>query len=393
MTRLPVPRFALLLISCTALACGDATDASMRPAIQRLDSAGVELTRNLDPDRALDWTIRPAWQVGGQDEGPQAFFRVTAEAVAADGSGRLYVLDQGAHEISVFSHRGAHLRNFGGRGGGPGELRFPFALAVRSDGRAAVVDFGKGALVSFEADGTAASERRLDPPYLVEPSYVGSTLVSLLRPPGSGGDSIRSAIVAVTDTGYAVLAEQTRPVPEPVDLGCARVRGLEPVFQEELRLAPAGSRVVIARGAGYRLELRDVRGRLHEIVTRSVDPPAASPALAATELGRDSLRFPGAGDSECIVPVDEVVAARGYAERVPVVRDVVGAPDGGWWVERGVGPSNRRFDVFSAEGVYLGTLPAGTPKPVAFPAPTLYVGLERDVVGRVVLTAYRIERG
>lgn len=68
-------------------------------------------------------------------------------------------------------------------------------------------------------------------------------------------------------------------------------------------------------------------------------------------------------------------------------------PDGGWWVERGVGPSDRRFDVFSAEGVYLGTLPAGTPKPVAFPAPALYVGLERDAVGRVVLTAYRIERG
>jgi len=127
-------------------------------------------------------------------------------------------------------------------------------------------------------------------------------------------------------------------------------------------------------------------------LTMSVAPQLASAGLAARELGGDGQTFPGDGGQTCEVDVKKVVEARGFADVVPAVRGIVATPDGGWWVERGVGTSDRHYDVFSPAGVYVGTLSKGTPRPALFLDDDVFVSIQRDDLDRLLLRAYRVDR-
>jgi len=193
--------------------------------------------------------------------------------------------------------------------------------------------------------------------------------------------------------GYVSLASYRGPPPVDVDLGCAHVAGLPRVFQPAMHGAALSSgRLVVSRSPGYRLELLDASGRLVGLVRRVIAPQPASARLAARELGNESQTFPGDGGRPCEVSVKKVVEARGFADVVPAVRGIVATPDGGWWVERGVGPSDRRYDVFSPEGAYVGTLSKVTPRPALFLDDDVFVAIQRDDLDRVLLRAYRIKR-
>ena len=51
---------------------------------------------------------------------------------------------------------------------------------------------------------------------------------------------------------------------------------------------------------------------------------------------------------------------------IPVLRDVLGGPDGSLWVQRNDNYGQPgRIDLFDADGVYRGTLPADSPFPIA----------------------------
>jgi hypothetical protein len=69
----------------------------------------------------------------------------------------------------------------------------------------------------------------------------------------------------------------------------------------------------------------------------------------------------------CKIPPADLLRARGYAGYVPPVVGVVIAADGAIWVLRGKASGEpRAIDVFSGEGVYLGSLLRNPPFPVAF---------------------------
>jgi hypothetical protein len=57
------------------------------------------------------------------------------------------------------------------------------------------------------------------------------------------------------------------------------------------------------------------------------------------------------------------------------------------------GTDNRRIDVFSADGEYLGTLPAGFPLPDAWRGPDEFLRVELDAYDLPYVVVYRIERG
>ena len=198
---------AALAVVLTAGACG--SDFS-NDLVQRTDSAGVTIVTNLAPDLPLAWTREPVLRLGGEDDGPEAFYRVDVDDVAADAARRLYVLDTGAFQVHVFDEGSRHLRTMGREGEGPGELKHPVALFIMGDGETRVVDLGKRTFIRFAADGSPLPEIPL--PAI---PYSNST-----RPtPVAGG-----RLVLSTETVLNATGELARNAPADGGRGLSRGR-------------------------------------------------------------------------------------------------------------------------------------------------------------------------
>lgn len=90
--------------------------------------------------------------------GAKWFERLVSVTVDPQGE-RMYLVDIGGvrstqHRVRVFDPvNGRHLFDFGSRGSGPGELNFPYDLAVGKEGRLYVVDAGNFRVQVFDRDG------------------------------------------------------------------------------------------------------------------------------------------------------------------------------------------------------------------------------------------------
>lgn len=387
----PVPLLLGALLLAGTAACGGGADAGS--VVERADSAGIDVVLNRGPDRPLDWRLEPVFTVGGAEEGPEAFFRVSDATVAAGPGGELYVLDAGTQTIHVFDTDGAFLRDFGREGGGPGELKFPTLLAVDRDGASAIWDMGKGEFVTFAPDGAPGTPVRPGGAMVGAAGFgpEGILATYIVFPSSDAAhDSIRHRLVRLDDAGDTILmADLARPPGHRVDLGCVQIMGIDRLFEPSLQWSVAGDRVLLAQSARYEVELYDGAGRLTGLVRRDLEPMAATVELAAQEVG-DSMRISFGGGGGCTVSAERAVEARGFAPVVPAVRDIIGAPDGSFWVARGI-KDHRVIDVFDADGAYVGTLPEGTPFPAAFRGNDV-VAVERDELEIPRVTVYRVAR-
>jgi len=107
--------------------------------------------------------------------------------------------------------------------------------------------------------------------------------------------------------------------------------------------------------------------KLVRSIRRALPAREATEDMALSEVGEGMrVRF---GDAPpCVYPGDKIVEQQGFAPYVPWVGSVALAPDGRLWVQRrAVGEGTvGLIDVFDGQGAYEGTLPEGTPFPVAF---------------------------
>jgi hypothetical protein len=97
-------------------------------------------------------SLSPVVRIGSLDGAEEyTFGRVAGVALATDGS--IIVLDQQARAVRVYDAEGRHVRSFGRAGGGPGELEQPSGLALLPDGRVLVSDPSNARVNVFSADG------------------------------------------------------------------------------------------------------------------------------------------------------------------------------------------------------------------------------------------------
>src|SRR5262249_39786821 len=101
----------------------------------------------LNPDN----TVATTW--GSPNPGPTIL--PDPVAVAFDGAGNGYVLDQRRSRIVVFDRSTAQTpRSIGSEGSGPGQLLSPTALAIDGAGNIAVADYGNHRIARFNVNGT-----------------------------------------------------------------------------------------------------------------------------------------------------------------------------------------------------------------------------------------------
>jgi hypothetical protein len=348
-------------------ACAGNSDAA---AVQRTDSAGVEIVLSGGSDRTLDWQFNRLFELGGADEGPESFYRVAARLVGAAASGNLFVLDIPNARIVVFDADGQFLRSMGGSGGGPGEFQSPGSFSVSPDGAVAVFDYGKGSLVRFDGNGEVDDEQPF--PLFPTPNaqrhfsqFRDTTLVSTSTSPMDAG-SLTQMLRQIVDSDTLLLAELPLPRPEMAMFEkCGGGVMLPPLFAPEVAWATQPGIVALSVSGEYSISFREA-GILTRIVRREIEPMPASRDQAIFHLG-EGMRFNfGRGRGPCLIEPAEVVDKRGYAEIVPLIGTVFLSPSGELWVQRFTVDTDAiaPIDVFDAGGAYIGTLVRDSFSPV-----------------------------
>lgn len=374
-----------LLLALLPMACGGDGSAAR---VERADSAGVEVVINRGGDRPLEWGLERVLELGGRDEGPEAFFNVSHGALAADGDA-LHVLDRGNHRVVTFDDAGRHVRTMGRKGGGPGELQWPQSLVLAGDGTLVIGDIGHRGLVRLTRDGEALEHRILEGWRGGRMDRYGDGLLVQVDA-GDPHEASEQLVHLAGDERTPVLAVTGDPL-RPVDFGCVRISGMAQLFAPSLTWATGADRLAVARDAAYQIDVYSGRDLVRRI-RRDVPPRPATLELAVQEVGEKfEVQF-GSGGS-CVVEPEKVVEERGFADVVPAIRRVAVAPDGTLWVQRFVVKGEEPpIDLFADDGAYLGTLPAGTPFPAAFFAPDRFATTEKDELDVDHVVVYRVTR-
>lgn len=364
-TRSPRPRIFLAVAASALIVSACGPDSGSRPTIERSEEGGIEFVTAGGADIPLEWTFHDEVVIPPESEGEVRFTDAAPWEVGADGEGRVYVLDTAGGRVVVFGRSGRVVGSVGGPGQGPGELSEPTALAVSADGDVAVYDYAAGGIARW---GAAGESLPLDRP---EASFWGpelgiaswGVLYPSLAADGRDGRIVRLVVVAETRTG--ILAEMTQTTVLASFPNCG-IGGLpvEPIFEPQFLWSIGGDVVAVTTGPWYEIEVFR-RGVLERKISREREARAANRDLALQQVG-DGLQL--TAPVRCRVSSTELVEARGFAATVPAVSGLAVAPDGSIWVRRGLvtGEGEPAIDVLDPDGAYIGTLPAGSPFPIAF---------------------------
>jgi hypothetical protein len=146
---------SVAVLAGATVACGPGDGDPPPPWTEEALPGGGTRVVNTGPGlwgEGAGWRLELEQVLGGSEAtGPEAF--AGPGAVEMDHEGRIYVLDQVAAELRVFSPDGAHLRTVGRRGEGPGEFSSPNGLLWVADDTLLVVDQQGGRYSFFTRDG------------------------------------------------------------------------------------------------------------------------------------------------------------------------------------------------------------------------------------------------
>lgn len=388
-----------LRVGVAALAgvLGGCADAVSTP--EWCEPGDVELRLASDPvgwDGDLE--LNPAWRMDGGEPGQEMMLPT---AVALDADVPMIALTEFLlGEIVVVSTAGEWIGRWGRRGRGPGELMLPAALAWQHDGGLIVFDPGNSKIVAFDDTGAYRAEQPLGAPFLAAIGGGGSWY--RLDSDGDGGgvllvqpgarfreedESMRTLAVVRGRDGGAVVDT----------LASTRV-----AVATEPRMAPlaaAGWQRPVAAIMGD--SVHAVAGDRPEYVVRVYRDDAPTHVIC-----RDVAPLPFEGDeatgTEEEVPdfVRDVAAAAPEPPLPAAIGRLVYDEGGRLWVERtraralsGIdawaGRAAGVFDVYDADGAYLGE--ARMPDGVRFIGATdeLVLGLASSELGVLSLVGYR----
>jgi hypothetical protein len=370
-------RFAGVLACAFAAGCG--TDTDSRSARITRDTIGDTIV--VHAAAAGAWgdsaTLVEELRIGAL-AGPEAYTFGRVAGLAVDSAGAIYVLDQQVPVVRVYDATGAHLRDIGREGAGPGEMRRPHGIGLLSDGRLIVRDYGNMRFDLFSAQGAVVGEWTLPGSFstdtrftITDDDHVYTPVIAVRHEDGGWDEGLLhfDATGAIVDTlldpniGYedAQLVARSRAARTSYQLpyaprahwtitpGGAVVRGISDRYAIDVDRPDAPLlRLERARPAvGVAAEERADMKQTIEDLLRGTDPdwdwqgasiPSTKPhfsALTADAAGRIWVRLPGVGE-----PTEmELPAAIAGGPRTLRV-----------WVEPAL------YDVWSPDGDLIGTV-------------------------------------
>lgn len=360
---LPAIRRALsLALLALSAACGRGDAAARWEGTVDTLANGAVLVKNTETGvwrEGEAWTLAEEARIGSVDsEGPDLFGQVTA--LEADPLGRIYVLDGQAQEVRVFNPDGTHLRTIGRKGGGPGEFKQAIGMLWAPDGRLWVVDPSNARYSVIDTAGRYVSAHRRTIGGYAVPWRGGFDTEKRFYELGvvSGANGARRAAIrfdaAMAPADTAELPDYEGEVFEHrrERMYMAADVPFTPVMV--LHLADDGT-VWSGVSDRYRIHRHRLGGDTLRVVERAFRP------LPVTAAERDTaLR----GLSWFTEQGGRVDGSR-IPDTKPAYEGFFTDDQGSLWVRPATARAdlNRVFDVFDAEGRYLGRVRSPFPLP------------------------------
>jgi hypothetical protein len=342
--------------------------------------------------------------------------------IAFDRQDNVYLLDGQSLRVIVFDATGRYLRQFGKKGGGPGEFQAPLGIGIDAAGNVVVSDVGNRAFIVFTPAGEYVRNVTFDDeigfPMNVLTDRSGGVVARAMpriRPdqPSPQGGSFATIFRQPLTAGAAVQTLYRVPMAPPrvVDGGTGGTRrfaaiNMDPVFGARPTFGVLPTGLALHHTTEYEIKLLDAGGRHTRTLTRDFKPRKVTKKDqdAWHERRRENERN-GTGGATIVMsttsPAGSSVSVGGggrgnapagsmafsldnvpFAEFMSVVTSVQTDPLGRIWVQRrnADGTADGPIDLVTAEGRYVGTLPA-QPMPRATSASGLAAWVETDDLG------------
>ena len=346
----------LVLLLNTCSPSGSDTGAVWPGTMDTL-ATGEILVRNADvPFWAQPWQVEEVWRIGSNaTDGPELFGRIGSLDV--DAQGRVYVLDDQANEVRIFDAQGRHVRTFGRPGDGPGEFANVSAIDLSEAGEIWVMQMHKGHLAIFDTTGRYVRGKRSNQADMIRRPYLGGF-------DWAGRYNVMIPYIVDEEYSWALarfdqslLPIDTIPVPrsplptrnfELNSNGTVMSMGVPFHGEFSWRYSPGGNLWTLL---GDRYELAEITAAGTRLRTVTKDHKALPVTAEDRQEIGDNLEWFTAQGGEIdwtLIPTTK-----------PAVESFFCDDEGNLWVRRRTDSSDdegRLFDIFDAEGRFLGTL-------------------------------------
>ena len=159
----------LFALASLHLACGEISDSpgAAGPVVETEIIGDTTVVRTVS---GSVWkgnaTLVPEVAVGELD-GPEEYLFGSVRAITVDDDHNVYVLDDQAGNVRVFDSSGTYVTTLGRKGEGPGEFQVPIGVAI-SNGRVLVRDPANGRVQLFDLETWEVEEWKYTPsPYFM----------------------------------------------------------------------------------------------------------------------------------------------------------------------------------------------------------------------------------
>ena len=387
--------------------CGGDTPPAA-PAAEVFDSAGVTIVTSPPGDAVYaELAPEPALSIGVL-EGPEELMFDGVVSVVRAGEGNLMVADNGAGEIRLFDAEGGHLRSFGGRGEGPGEFQALVGAWPLADGSVVAADRRLQRLSRFDSQGALLGTGTLlgvDAMAMLTPIGLGGpeTFLSRVRPftmpsmdPESTMRSLEEAFEGdaappeyflryrLDGTLVDTLAHHPGRLMSATTSGSGAEMSLNLLrvpFSPDPSASGSIHGVAITGGTEYEVSIFDQTGALDRIVRLAEAPTPRTDEHLEAHVRNSGNPF--AQDEASIRQMVANYQEMPIPQSLPAYTDLRIADNGELWAQRFQmrGASVSHWDVFAADGVYLGRLEVPSSFSIEEVSGGQVVGVARDEFG------------
>ncbi len=367
------------------------------------DSAGIELVTNHAPR----WSSGEIWQVSerpaqtiGEVDGPLELLFGTVRAVGWLNDGRIFVADEQAHAIRIFSAGGEYLETIGREGGGPGEFRsFGTVDTYRGDSLY-VYDYGLGAVNVFGHE--LSFVRRFSNPVVLENYQVHGALADgrfLLYTPGhdpvAGGPGIvpdTSLIIVMSPDGSVVDTIGAFEIARKNVDSNGRDLGLH--LRPYGAFAAAGDRIIWSEGRVFEYVEADPNGTVRRIVRKAHEPVIVTDDIIADYKTQQLRMLEAEGPEGLVAWLRRSLEEMEYYPQLPATSDVKIDALGNVWVGRHhfSWVPTEEWEVFDTAGVWLGSVETPPGLEVHGIGLDRVIGVAKDELNVLFVQVHRLDR-
>jgi hypothetical protein len=387
-----------------AAACGGEAGGAADWAGTVEDSAGVQLVKNtLTPlwGEGDAWTLEDVMTIGEAAGDPDyQFGNIPAGGIAVAGDGRIYIVDQQAQHLKVFSPEGVYEKTIGQPGSGPGE--FGPGVGPVLVGRAdtlIVPDLGNQRVNVMKSDGSDPASFRMSFERGIPARWdmLGDKdLVYQLRSLNLPNTEQRDTLDLIVRADYTGAIVDTIMTPRRgetltfTDEGQPRrmIFSAEPVWS-----VVGDDAIAFAVNDVFRISVFDAAGELTRVISLPLERQAVTEA--DNDLFFETLERLATEQGLPPQQIEIILSTFNLADNFPAFLQMMPGPDESLWVQRVQQPSlltaeeqetwnpqldlgATEWDIFDSEGRYLGVVDMPHRfQPVTFQGDLVY-GIWRD---------------